>query len=153
VLREAEVRDERTVPGVEEDVLGLEVPVHDPERVGPSERARERAPERDRLLDPERALLDPGAERPARQERHDEVGALGRAHGVEERHEAVHLAQLCLEPPLAFEAREGLRVVLREELDRDGLRGPGDAGAVDDAHAAAADLALELVDAEPHARH
>src|SRR5581483_1116499 len=150
VLRDPEVGDERLAVAREEDVLGLHVAVDDSERVRVPERPRERAAEAHDLVHGERAALEALAERAARQEGHDEVSALRRLARRDHAHEARRLAEPGEEALLALEAARGVEVAAREDLDRHELAAPG-AAAVDDAHAAAADLALELVLAEPHA--
>jgi hypothetical protein len=151
VLREPEVRDERPAVGLEEHVLGLHVPVDDPPGVGDAERGRQAPAERDRLLDPERPAVEPVAQRAALDERHDDVSALARLAGVEERHEALGGAERREEPALPLEPGDRLLGVgaAEEHLHRDG-RALRRARAQDDAHAAATDLALDLVRPDPH---
>ncbi len=121
----------------------------DPACVGSPERLSELDPESDRLLDGERPGVEPLAESPARDERHEEPGPVGRGAGVEEIDEALLLSERAEQAPLAFEAREGPRVRLEEELERGGAP-VGHAGAVDDAHGSPAELSQDLVGAELH---
>ncbi len=150
MLREAEVREERPAVRGEDDVLGLHVAVDDPALVRGSERARHLEAESHRLLDPERAPLESLPERPARHEGHDEPGALVPEAGVEEADESVLLAERAEEAPLPVEAVEGGGVRPDEELEG-GLAAPGRAHPEDHAHAAAAELAQDLVAPDPHA--
>jgi hypothetical protein len=151
VLRQAEVRDQRPPVGREQDVLRLQVPVDDPARVGAARRAREPLEERGRLARGQRPSLEARPQGPAGDERHDEERPLGRAPHVEQRHEAVGLAERGQQPPLALEARQaGAGPGAQEELDRH-VAPVGPASAVHGAHAAAADLAQERVATELHA--
>ncbi len=118
MLREAEVGDERTPVGGEEDVLGLEVPVDDAALVRLAEGGREGLPELEGRRRSERSPREPRAERPARDERHDEVGPRGRVARVDEGHETLGLGERGEEPPLAVEPLARRGVEPREHLDR-----------------------------------
>jgi hypothetical protein len=113
VLREPEVRDERSARGREENVLGLHVAVDDPLRVGGSEGGREPSSDGEGLLDPQRPLLEARPEGAAGDEGHDEPGPLGRGAGIEESDEPLLLSERCEEPSLPLEARDRCRVRLR----------------------------------------
>ncbi len=120
----------------------------DPALVSAADRAGERTPERDRLLDRDRAPLEPLPERPAAHERHDEVTTPALHSRVEERHEAVSFAERAEEPSLALEAGGGVgRVGPPQDLDRDlaAVRGPAEEH---DSRAAPADLGDGRVDPE-----
>src|SRR5581483_7774237 len=125
VLREAEVGDERVARVAdavaadgEEDVLRLHVAVDDPLLVRAPERAREPGAERRDLARGERHAAEPLPERPAREERHDDVRPRLVAR-VEERDEALRLAERSEEALLAREARALAAPGLLHDLDRD----------------------------------
>ncbi len=149
MLGEPEVGDERLSRGVEEHVLGLQVPVHDPARVSPSERRGERPSEGERRLDADRTS-EPLPECSSRHERHDEVRAPGSGARVEERHEPVLDREGAEEPLLPLEAGHALLLRPREDLEGHHLP-RGRASPVDDAHAAPADRLQDLVGPYPHA--
>ncbi len=129
----------------------------DPSRVGLAEGPRELAAERDGLGDPQGAAREAFAERPPREEGHDEVAPEAGLAGVEERDEALGLAERRREAALAVEApgadRLALHVVVRaaaaEELDRDG-GAVGGARARDEARAALPDHVEDLVGSDTH---
>src|SRR5581483_5326173 len=149
VLREAEVGDERHALAREEDVLRLHVAMDDPERVRLPERARELRAERHRLRDGERPRLQALAERPALDEREDEVGRARDRPEVEHRHEAGGRSEPGLEAHLAVEAAESGLVGPAEHLERD--EPPvGAARAVDGAGASLADRVEDGVGADLH---
>jgi len=150
VLGEPEVRDEGLSARRVEDVLGLQVAVDDPLRVGSSEGGRERPSERGRLLDPERTALQPIAERPSGHDRHDDERSLRGPARIEERHEAVTRREGPEEPALPLEAGESRLVDRMEDLDRD-LLARGAAGAVDGAGSALAEGPDHLVGSDLHA--
>src|SRR5262249_46917777 len=83
VLREAEVRDQGPPALREDDVLRLHVAVDDPSPVRETEGAGELYAERAGLLHGERAPPQPVAERPSREERHDDERPRGRLARVE----------------------------------------------------------------------
>src|SRR5581483_6236182 len=117
VAPEAEVGEERLAVAREEDVLGLHVAVDDAAPVSRPERARELRAEARDLVDRQRALhIELAPERPALEERHDEVGPRLARPALDERHEAV--AEARLEPALPLEARHRVRVLDPEDLDR-----------------------------------
>ncbi len=149
MLRESQVREERAAGVVEQDVLRLHVAVHDASPVRRREGGRERAPDRDRLVDPERPALEAAPQRAAREERHDEVGPPGTRPRVEERDEALAGREASEEPPLALEPGDRVRVGPREELDRD-LAAIARPSAMDRSHAAPSDGSAELVGPEVH---
>ncbi len=151
VLREPEVDDQGASVGREEHVLRLEVAVDDPSLVGASERTGELPSELGRLLDPEGPAVEPVPERASGDERHDEVRSHARRSRIEERHEPVLHRERREEPPLALEASELLGLGPEEELERHDLP-RGGADTEDDAHAAAAELAQDLVRTDLHER-
>ena len=85
VLRQAEVGDERSSVGAEEDVLGLQVPVDDPVLVERGERRGDLADEGERLARRERlALAEVRPERATPGELEHEVRSPGRDARVEQ---------------------------------------------------------------------
>src|SRR5581483_7657875 len=134
---------------VEEDVLGLEVAVDDAGLVAALERARELRDEGARLLPGERApLLEEPAQRAALDEVHrvPRRGALdaGLVHGDDAL--AAHARE---ERGLPLEALEDLLVGARREDLHDAERARlAVARAEHDAHAAARELALDVVRAQ-----
>ena len=147
---DAEVGDERALAAaLEQDVLGADVAVDDARAVRVGERPGDLAQHARRLAGEQRpARADPLAERRPLDERHDHVDEARRArrraydgHDVRmrERGGGLRLAQERLAQLGALGERG------REDLDRDGPSEPDLAREVDDAHAAAADLAVERV--------
>jgi hypothetical protein len=102
-LGDAEVGDDRGAL-VQEHVLGLDVPVHQPLPVRVGERARDVAQDAHRLGGRRGAARHPRAERLASHERHRVEGQPSGGHpGGEQRHD-VRLLQGGCEPNLAREA-------------------------------------------------
>ena len=144
-LGDAEVGHHRAA-GREQHVVGLDVAVDEPAGVGVRERARHLAEQAHRVGDRQRAaLLEPPAQRFALDERHGEVREAGDLAGREERHD-VRVLEAGGEEDLLLEAlgAHARGELGGEELDDDAAAEAAVAGEVDAAHAAAAELALEL---------
>ena len=144
--RDAEVGDERVVPA-EEDVLGLDVAVDHPVAVRVLERVGRLAGDAERVLERELFLArEPVAEAFAFDEGHGEPELAGRLARVEHREDVRMLepgGELDLaQEPLGAQRRGELGV---QHLERDGAVVPQVVREVDRGHAAAAELALELV--------
>ncbi|MCO5166527.1 MAG: protein kinase [Planctomycetes bacterium] len=149
--RQAEVGDLRLEVLVEEDVARLEVAVHDPLVVSVRDRARHLGEDPERLapLEPARDRL---AQVAARGEGHDDVGLpVGRLAGLEHA-DHVRVGEALEGGRLAAEPLPVARRHVEEQLDRHELARGQAARAVDDPHAAAAELRLELPAGEVDAR-
>jgi len=151
--REAEIGDLEVAALVDEEVLGLEVPVEDAPGVAEADGGDEllEVPPRGVLL--EAALGDAREELPAADELHDEVDLGLGGHDLEEADD-VWVAHAAEDGDLALDVRdeavaEGLLLV--EHLDGDGLAGVGVAGVVDLGEGAVAEQAAQLVAAEQEA--
>ncbi len=144
VAREAEVHELRDALRVDDDVVGLHVAVDDPVLVGVREGEREPVGDLRRAPGGKLAFLD---ELLALDELHDEVGPPAHGSGVVDL-DYVPVAELADRGRLAPEAFERLLARARrveDDLDRDVSLEPGVEPAVDDAHAAAAELAIDPV--------
>ncbi len=149
VLDATEVREPGRSLLVEEDVLRFQVAVDEAEAVTAFEGPRDRDRDRDRVRPGELPRVEPRAERTARHELHDVVGAAARDPRLVDRDDA-GAAELGERLDLALEALEGGGARAR----RDDLESALDAGRdvarlVDDAHAPATELGLDLVGADP----
>ena len=144
-LGDAEIGDDRGVAG-EQDVVRLDVAVHDAVVVGVGERARDVAQDAHDLGDGQRPAGQPRAQAFALDERHGVVGETVDHAGREDRHD-VRLLERGGDPDFALEAAGGHR---RGDLGRQDLHHhlaaePLLVGDEDPGHAATAELALEGV--------
>ena len=134
----------------EDEVLRLDVAVHDLLLVDVLERLAALADEADGLVDPQSrrsALLEEHVEIDPLDELHDEVLAAVVAEVVEHLHDA-RMAEHGQQPRLDLEA---LRVAgVEQVLDRDPTRVAQVAGAVDCAHRPARDRRADLVSLAEH---
>ena len=153
----AQVDDDRAPPAsaalLEDDVVGLEVPVHHGGAVQVREGGDDVDADVDRLLDPEAARREDAAERLALDEVHHQHQAEGAVlHEVDHARDAV-AAQAPEELGLAAEAGHDVAVERRggqERLQRD-AHADGDVLAGPDlAHAPGADLAVDPVATGDH---
>ena len=149
--RDAEVGDHRaTRSRVEQDVVRLDVAMDDAAQVRVRERVGDLAEEAAHLVDRLARLAARGAcaRLPPVDERHDEVGDAVALADVVDRHD-VRVRELRRRLRLAREARRGSAWSCASSGGRTliatGRFEPEVARAVDDGHAAAADLVLELV--------
>jgi hypothetical protein len=153
VAREAEVEEDRHAVGREDHVVGLQVAVEDPVPVDLLDREGEVAHDLGGAAWLERLLAHGLSERLALDEIGDEVVAavLGAVERVD--HDDRRMPYAREEARLAPEALElaGRGAVVEDQLEREPARGLGMADLVDDAHAAAAELADDLVGSDPHA--
>ena len=141
-LRQAEVEDLRLPPGVDENVGGLQVPVHDPLPVGGLERVGDLDGQVEQGSEPQGSRADHPAERlPLEQLHHDEVLRFvffDRVHRAD-----VRVIECRRRPRLALEALESRSVLGelgRQELQRHAPPEPRVLGLVDDTHPAGAEL-------------
>ncbi len=144
--RNAEVCEQR-LPGGEEDVLGLDIAVHDATRVRAFQCRRERAHDDDRLAWGKLVLpLEPVAQRLPFDERGDVVELPPRFAGVVQRQD-VRMRQLGRNPYLAREPVRGqrLRELVTQDLDGDVAVVPEVAGAVHIGRGAASDDFEQLI--------
>ena len=150
VSREPEVRQVHVLAAAargHQDVRGLDVPMHQPSRVGGVERLRDLVDDRGSPAGLEAALLGEDlAQVDTVDEAHrDEQRAVGLAHGVDGDH--VRMLDLRGDRSLALEARAELGilgVLGRDHLERDDPVREPLARAVDDAHATPAGDRLDL---------
>src|SRR5581483_2938867 len=113
------------------------------------ERIGERARELDGSVDAERAPVEALAQRPALEERHDDVERVRRPAAIEDRDEAVRLSERREEARLALVPRRDERSIAAEELQRDRLPARS-AGAVDGPHPSGAERVEERVRTDLH---
>ena len=153
-LGETEVEDLDEAVLRDHHVLGLEVPVHDPRRVGLGEPVRELRGEVQRLARGERAARDQLAQRAALDELHGDVAHAVVGADVEERDD-VGVVERRGGARLLLEARATLGIGRdsgRQDLDRDLAPEPRVAGAEHLAHASRTDGSHDLIRTEPGAR-
>ncbi len=153
-LREAEVEDLDSPVGGDEDVFGLQVPVHDPLLVRRGETGRDGARVLERPADRERTA---GEARPQRfsleQLRHDVGRALVGSHVVDR--EDVRVVQLPGRLGLQLEAPQPVgvgRERRRQDFDRDLALQAGVARPVDLAHSAGAERRDDFIRSETGSR-
>ncbi len=130
----------------------LQIAVDEAARVRAAERLAQRDAQAEGVGERERPAVEPLAERPSLEQRHDDERP-GAAHArVEQRHEPLLQPELALQARLAREALDGLaRARAQEHLD--GHRpAVGRDGAEHAARAAAAQLAQDPVGSQLHAR-
>ena len=147
----AEVHELRLPVGLDHDVGGLDVPVHDAGPVREVHRIGHRGeqPQDGLGLDPA-LLADQLLQRPALDVLHDEVAVAHVVHaddgGVVEPTRGLRLAA---EAPQVLGRRLGGEVLGLDRLDRDRAGDDGVPGRVHPAHRALADLGEDLVTSEP----
>ena len=152
-LREAEIDDLRRALGRDEDVLGLEIAVHDALVVRLRERERDAARDGEEALERQRLADEVAAQRLALDELHREVRAPVRLADLVDRDE-VRVRHGGRRARLAQEAGapSGIaRDLFAQHLQRDRAAEALVVGEVDDAHAAAPELGDDREVVEPRA--
>ena len=151
-LRDAEIGDLRVPVFLEEDVAGLDVPVHDAESVGCSEGAEDLAHHEHHPLAGQRSSGDLVAQGGSGQALHHQVRS-GVVLAVVEDGDDVGMRELCRDPRLALEprahARQGERL-RSKDLDRHRAFEPLVEGVEHPGHAAFAQQPMEAVAASDH---
>jgi hypothetical protein len=145
-MREPEVRDLRLAVGVDEHVVGLEVAVHDADRVGRREPARRLGEHAHDLAERRLARREPAPQRGARDVLHRDPELVAVPTRVVHGHH-VRMVELRHRPRLAHQtgARASVGVARGQQLDGDHAIEHLVVGAIDHAHRAAPDLAVEAV--------
>ena len=149
LAREAEVEQLHAAGRLEHDVLGLDVPVHEPGRVRVGERLEQDARDAGRLARRERAALEALAQRLPGHVLECEEGlplplaafVEGRDRGVLQAGRGARLEHEPLAPPLGLRGIE--RRVVLEELER---HAPAEGDVEGEVHVAHAALAQPILD-------
>ena len=150
---DAEIGDDRLTLE-QQDVLGLDVAMHDAARVGVIERLGHVARDRERRIDGKRSFaIQPLAQRLAAHEGHDIEEMPRRIARIEQRQD-VRMAELRRDLDLAKKSlgADGARQLGIEHLDRDLAPMAQVVGQVDRRHSAAANLALDAIPATDRRR-
>ena len=149
-LRQAEVEQLRARSG-EHDVAGLQIAMHDAGAMRRVERLGDLNRDGQRLVDRQRAAFEPGRQRLAVDQLHDEKRHALVLADVVERAD-VRVRQARDRPRLALEPLAELGVggqCCRQDLDRDGAIEPRVARPIDLAHPAGAEQRHDLVRSQP----
>jgi hypothetical protein len=141
---EVEHLDQVDAASREDQVGRLEIAVDDAARVRGAERFGDPGREGNGLAEGERAALEAGLEDLAVDPLHDEEQLSRGRHAVGDVADDAGVGELCKDLDLACEALGEVALLVGEDLDGHGLAGDQIAGAEHRAHAAAADLLLEL---------
>ena len=155
LARQAEVEDLHLAVAGQEEVVGLEVAVHDAAGVRGGEPGRDLRGDLERLARRQRAADQALAQRLAVEQLHRGEGDLAVLAEIEDRQD-VRMRERRDRLGLALEARQRVGVggeMRRQDLDRHLAVELGVAGAEDLAHPALAELGDDLVGAEPGSDH